>query len=108
MRELYEETQLCATIEDLLYVSESYDRQTDTHFTNHTFSARASGEALISNTDAHVVALKWVPREALAAQISVAVVRDPLMAFLSGNTSRYFGYANAGISIEFADASQSS
>ncbi len=107
VRELYEETRLSATVNDLLYVSESYDLAKQTHVTNCTFSASATGEPAISHHDAHIVGFQWAAAEALAQHITVAVVREPLIAFLSGKPSRYFGYANAGISIEFADASQS-
>lgn len=103
VRELYEETQLSATVRELLYVSESYDSITETHFTNCTFSVTAAGEPTISHADAHVVGLKWVPVEALGGHITAAVVREPLIAFLCGKPSRYFGYASAGISIDFAD-----
>lgn len=103
VRELYEETQLSVAVDELLYVSESYDPITETHFTNHTFSVTAAGEPAIPPTDAHVVAFKWVPPQDLAGHIRVAVVREPLLAFFSGKRSRYFGYASAGISIEFAD-----
>lgn len=107
VRELHEETRLPATVHELLYVSESYDLATQTHFVNCTFSATAVGEPAIPPHDAHIVDFKWVETKALVHHITVAVVREPLLSFLSGKPSRYFGYANAGISIEFADANQS-
>jgi len=107
VREIKEETQLSAVVDKLLYVSESYDPSTETHFTNCTFSVSAHGEPVLPPDDAHIVDFKWVAREALAAAITVAVVREPLLAFLCGEKFKYFGYANAGISIDFGDAAQS-
>lgn len=100
-REFAEETSLVISVGQLLYVSESYDG--DTHFTNVTFEVASEGEARISERDAHVVALDWVPYAELSSRLEIAVVREPLMAHLRGESSRYFGYAKAGISIVFAD-----
>jgi len=100
-REFTEETSLQITVEQLLYVSESYDGKT--HYTNATFSVTSSGEARLPQRDAHVVALQWVALADVGQRITVRVVRDPLLAHLSGQKRRYFGYAEAGISIVFAD-----
>jgi len=102
LRELREETGLDGTIVALAYVSESYDAET--HFTNFTFVANARGE--ISgphDTGDHVVDAAWVRFGDIRDRIEVAVVREPLEAFLSGDERRYFGYAEAGISIAFPD-----
>lgn len=104
-REFAEETGLRATAGELLYVSESYDRTTGDHFLNATFRVSARGEARAASHDAHVVDLAWVPRAELPALLSVAVVREPLLASLNGDPRRYFGFADAGITIEFADPS---
>jgi ADP-ribose pyrophosphatase YjhB (NUDIX family) len=101
VREVREETGLQAGCGALLYVSESYDGRTQ--FTNVTFAAQAEGEAAVPAHDAHVVAVEWVARGALAERITVAVVREPLLAYLRGEPGRYYGYAEAGISIEFFD-----
>jgi ADP-ribose pyrophosphatase YjhB (NUDIX family) len=102
-REFREETGLDVTVGALRYVSESYDRATSTHFLNVAFSVAAEGEPGVSGRDAHVVALAWVPRAELAARLSVAVVREPLLAHIADPSRRYFGFADAGITIEFSD-----
>lgn len=101
VREVREETGLDAAPGELLYVSESYDG--DVQFTNVTFAATAAGEPALPAHDAHVVAVQWVPRDEVASRIAVAVVREPLIAYLRGDARRYYGYAEAGISIEFFD-----
>ena len=100
-REFAEETGLHIAAGALLYVSESYDG--DTQFTNTTFAVSATGEPKVTLQDAHVVALEWVEEGRVAEKITVRVVREPLVAFLRGEGRRYYGYAEAGISIEFAD-----
>jgi 8-oxo-dGTP diphosphatase len=100
-RELREETTLDGTVRELLYVSESYDG--DTHFTNFTFAVDAQGDARIPDKDDHVVALEWVTLEELSERVTVHVVREPLLAVIGGSHRRYFGYAEAGISIVFPD-----
>jgi len=102
-REFREETGLEVAIERLLYVSESYDRATGAHFLNVTFRVAAAGEPESVAGDAHVVGLAWVPREGLGARLAVGVVREPLLAALAGDTRRYFGFADAGITIEFSE-----
>lgn len=102
VRELYEETGLHGTVRGLAYVSESYDGAA--HFTNFTFAVDAAGDPATSRTqDDHIVAVEFVPIAVLKGRIAVAVVRDPLVAFLEGNSSGYAGYAEAGISIVFPD-----
>jgi hypothetical protein len=86
-------------------LSESYDRRTGTHFLNVTFSVRSHGEPKGALDDAHIVAIEWVAREQVAGRLSVAVVREPLVAYLRGERRPYFGFADAGITIEFADPS---
>lgn len=102
LRELREETGLDGTIDRLAYVSESYDGLT--HFTNFTFAVSARGEISMPHVlDDHVVGAAWVGFDEVAARIAVAVVREPLIAVLRGSERRYFGYAEAGISIAFPD-----
>lgn len=100
-REFAEETGMSIRVGDLLYVSESYAG--DTHFTNVTFEVSSDGEPRLPQCDAHVVAFEWVPCAALARRLIVAVVREPLLAHLSGERGRFFAYAEADISIVFAD-----
>ena len=103
LRELHEETGLHATIVELCYVSESYDGET--HFTNFTFAADATGDPQPGRIEGdHVVDSAWTPIDEIAQRISVGVVREPLLAYLRGElNARYAGYAEAGISIEFPD-----
>ena len=122
IRELREETGLEGTLRELCYVSESYDG--DTHFTNFTFgvgvdpslslgAARSARGPSIPQDDIpiphddksrdHIHAVEWVPVASLAGRIAVAVVREPLLAYLRGDLKGYAGYADAGISIVFPD-----
>lgn len=100
-REFLEETSLTIEIGPVAYVAESYDGAT--HFLVCCFSVFTQGEAVLPAGDAHAVALSWVPRAEISAYVSVSVVRDPLLAHLGGNPARYYGYAESGITIEFAD-----
>jgi len=100
-REFAEETGLKISVGELLYVSESYDD--DIHFTNATFHVESDGDARLPQGDAHVVALEWVPLSELERRLTVRVVKEPLLTYLRGESRRYFGYAEAGISIVFAD-----
>jgi ADP-ribose pyrophosphatase YjhB (NUDIX family) len=102
-REFREEAALEIEVGNLLYVSESHDRATGAHFLNVTFAVTAAGQPQEVAGDAHVVALAWVPRAELAARVSVRIVREPLLAALAGEPRRYFGFDDAGITIEFAE-----
>ena len=104
-REVREETTLEVSVGPLRYVAESYDRATETQFVNFAFTVAATGEARVGPGDAHVVAIAWVPSAQLAQRLTVAVVREPLLRHLADPAERYFGFADAGISIEFADSS---
>lgn len=102
-REFKEETGLDVTVERVLYVSESFDRATATHFTNVTFAVQTGGEPTQPSGDAHAVECAWVPIEEVGKRLAVRVVREPLCSYLAGETRNYFGYADAGITIEFVD-----
>ncbi|HXP92522.1 MAG TPA: NUDIX hydrolase [Candidatus Binatia bacterium] len=102
-REFKEETGLDAHVERLLYVSESYDPRTATHFTNVTFAVSADGEPVQPSADLHAVECAWVPVEDVGKRVAVRVVREPLCSYLAGEARNYFGYADAGITIEFRD-----
>lgn len=104
-REVREETGLAIDVGELLFVSESYERASGTHYTNYTFTISAPGEPQLVAGDAHVVAVEWVPLAEVAERFSVAVVREPLIAYLRDERQRYWGYADAGITIAFADES---
>ena len=102
LRELREETGLEGRTQELCYVSESYDGST--HFTNFTFAVEADGEPQAPHVEGdHVVEAAWVATVDLPQRIAVAVVREPLLAFLRGDLPRYAGYPEAGITIEFPD-----
>jgi ADP-ribose pyrophosphatase YjhB (NUDIX family) len=103
IREFAEETALCVRVIRLAYVAESFDRATGTQFTNFAFIVESSGEPHLPPGDAHAVACEWVERSELAQRLVVAVVREPLLAYLADPRRQYFGYADAGISIQFAD-----
>ena len=101
VREITEETALIARVRRLAYVSESYDG--DVHFTNTTFEVDLTGTLQLPDGD-HVVEAEWVPIEALAERISVAVVRDPLIAYLANLLPEgYAGFHRAGVTISFPD-----
>jgi 8-oxo-dGTP diphosphatase len=103
IREFLEETGLRVRVEHLLYVSESFDRAGAMHVTNTTFAVRGDGEPKIAAHDAHAVELGWFTREELAQKLHIAVVREPLLAYLGGDRTRYYGFREAGVTIEFAD-----
>jgi ADP-ribose pyrophosphatase YjhB (NUDIX family) len=102
-REFAEETSLDVAVGPLAYVAESFDAATLTQFTNFTFVVEAAGEPRVPPGDAHTIACAWVPCSELAARLSVRVVREPLLAYLADPRAQYFGYAQAGITVEFAD-----
>ena len=51
----------------------------------------------------HVVECAWIPIEEIERRIEVRVVREPLLAYLRGESSGYAGYPEAGITVEFPD-----
>ena len=102
-RELAEETGLDGSVGDLRYVSESYDLAANVHYLNATFDLVAAGEPRVVD-DAHVVDVAWVPVARLRERIGVPVVYEPLLDNLLAPHRRYDGRADAGITIEFADA----
>ena len=103
VREWREETGIEAIAERVLYVSESYDRATGLHVLNVTFGVRAAGEPAVPAGDSHVVDMEWTPLARLRSRLNVAVVREPLLAWLAGDRRRYYGFFDARITIEFAD-----
>lgn len=101
VREVYEETGLSSIVQRLAYVSESYDG--DTHFLSTIFEIETSGTPRIPQAGDHVVETQWCPLDHLPARLEVAVVRDPLLAYLR-NRTQYFGVHEAGITVEWPDA----
>ncbi len=109
VREVLEETGLHVEARELAYVSESYDG--DVHFLNAIFVVVAMScfdklrvtprERTTQGAD-HVVAVEWVAIEEIASRIVVGVVREPLLAYLSGRLERrYVGFHEAGITIQW-------
>jgi ADP-ribose pyrophosphatase YjhB (NUDIX family) len=103
IREFAEETGLTVRVKGLAYVAESFDWATATQFTNFAFHVEGAGEPRVPAGDDHAVASQWVRRAELAEHLTVRVVREPLMTYLADPQRRFFGYPEAGISIEFAD-----
>jgi ADP-ribose pyrophosphatase YjhB (NUDIX family) len=104
VREFREETGLRVHAEKLAYVSESYEGEE--HFLNVTFLVKVSEGAQDDGPgapdDDHVEALEWVPFSQVRERIAVAVVREPLLAYLAGVLERrYAGFHRAGITIEW-------
>jgi len=102
-REFLEEVSLAVAIERVAYVAESFDRSTQTQFTNVAFVVNGKGEPRLAAGDPHAVGFEWVARSELAGRLRVAVVREPLLDFLAGGSRGYYGFADAGITIEFFD-----
>jgi ADP-ribose pyrophosphatase YjhB (NUDIX family) len=103
IREFAEETSLVVRVVRLAYVAESFDAGSATQFTNFAFHVEGRGEPRVPPGDAHAVDCGWFGRAELAARLSVGVVREPLLGYLADPRRQYFGYADAGITIEFAD-----
>jgi ADP-ribose pyrophosphatase YjhB (NUDIX family) len=116
VREVLEETGIAVQPREVAYVSESYDR--DKHFLNVTFlldedsddtlqHAQGDTDAIADAPDDHVVAVEWVPIVAVAERMTIAVVREPLVAFLRDELPRrYAGFHSAGVTIEWPADSQ--
>lgn len=111
-RETLEETGLRATAGRLAYLSESYDTSgaEPVHFTSAvfhlTFDPAQASSAARQERDDHVTDVQWVPVGEIGARIVVPVVRDPLLACLSGRLPQaYAGYRDAGITIRWPSGS---
>jgi 8-oxo-dGTP pyrophosphatase MutT (NUDIX family) len=102
-RECVEEAGLFVEVLGLRYVAESYDSATQTHFASFIFGMTSAGTPTPGSEDPHVVACEWVPIADLRERLTVAVVREPLLEHMLDPRKRYFGYAEAGITIEFRD-----
>jgi ADP-ribose pyrophosphatase YjhB (NUDIX family) len=109
VREVFEETRLHVGAADVAYLSESYDG--GTHYLNVTFNVMPLQAARSTQDDKgeddHVVAVEWVALSEVAERIVVAVVREPLLAYLQGDLPRrYAGFHRAGITIEWPRGSR--
>jgi ADP-ribose pyrophosphatase YjhB (NUDIX family) len=104
IREFAEETGLTVRVNGLAYVAESFDSSTQTQFTAFCFRVAGDGEPVLPLDDPHVRDCRWVELHELPELLEVRVVREPLLAYLADRQPRYFGFAEAGITIAFADA----
>ena len=102
-REFDEEVSLSIEIDGIAYVAESFDRSTETHFTNVAFNVRSTGEPQLRPADLHAVDFAWVNREDVGERFIANVVRIPLLDYLSGGRRGYYGFSDAGITIQFND-----
>jgi ADP-ribose pyrophosphatase YjhB (NUDIX family) len=102
-REFREETALHVEVGSVRYVSESYDRATDTHFLAVAFTVEADGDPALAGDDPRIAEVCFVPLGELASRLRIDVVREPLLAYLRDPHANYHGYADAGITIEFPD-----
>ena len=113
-REVFEETGLRVEVRELAYVSESYDG--DVHFISIAFRvepapseveepALSEDEGRVPAGDIkgdHVVGVEWVAVERVREHVGVAVVREPLVAYLAGALPRHYAAVHdAGITIEW-------
>ena len=111
-REVCEETGLHVRVGKLAYVSESYDGET--HYLSACFhvdlvSVSSTFDAPLADKvrKDHVVAWDWVALDQLTERVVVAVVREPLLAYLRGElVQRYAGFHEAGITIEWPPDSE--
>ena len=104
VREFAEETGLAIAVHDLAYVAESFDASTEMQFTAFCFRVSGAGEPQLPPDDLHVRAVRWVTRAELDELVRLRVVREPLFRYLADRQPRYYGFAESGITIAFADA----
>lgn len=98
LREVHEETGLCARIVGLRYVSESISPK-GVHVVNHTFGIEAEGtpHAPKAGTD-HIHEVAFVPIPSLRTRLGARVLWEPLFAYLcDALPMRYVGYAKGDI-----------
>lgn len=104
VREVREETGMLVRAGELAYVSESYAG--DVQVLNATFHVAIESQGEPSIAPDHIVEFAWVPHERLAERIVVAVVREPLLAYLRGELpARYAAFHDAGITIQWPNDS---
>lgn len=102
-REFDEEVSMPVEIRKIAYVAESFDRSTQTQFTNVAFVVQSDAEPELRAGDLHAVEFAWIPRAEIAERLVVDVVRTPLLGYLEGRDAAYYGFAESGITIEFND-----
>ncbi|HUZ49950.1 MAG TPA: NUDIX domain-containing protein [Candidatus Dormibacteraeota bacterium] len=99
-REIFEETSIRARCGDLAYVNESYDR--DRHIIAAIFHVDVEGQHVrIPTLGDHVVAAAWVALDRIGGLAMAEIVRRPLLAYLRGDATRYYGAAQADISVDW-------
>ncbi len=98
LRELREETGLIGRVRKLAYLAESYDGERS--FINAVFRVEANGKPRLPARGDHVTGAIFVPRQGLREYLAIAVVREPLLAFLRDGHA-YTGFAQAGVSVRW-------
>ena len=101
VREIQEETGLTAHVVEFAYASESYDGET--HVVNLTFEVDVRGEPHVPESADHVTGAAWLTQAEIEERVKVAVVRDPLVSYLRGEERRYFGFHDAGVTIQWLE-----
>ena len=106
VRECYEETGLVVRCGELLYMSESYDG--NTQYLNSTFAIEGEGVPRVPERDDRVVAVEFVAIADIATRMAVAVVRETLLATLRNpGERRYFFFPSADVSVRYGRSRQS-
>jgi 8-oxo-dGTP diphosphatase len=100
VRETLEETGLRADVRELAYVSESYDGEQ--HVVATIFHIEVEGEMTTPRAGDHVAGAQWASIGSLAQLITVDVVREPLLHYLTTGT-RYYGTHRAGVRVVWPD-----
>ncbi len=99
-REIFEETSIRARCGDLAYVNESYDR--DRHIIAAIFRVDVEGrDVRIPAVGDHVLAADWIALDRIGELAMAEIVRRPLLAYLRGDATRYYGASHADISVEW-------
>lgn len=103
VREVFEETGYRARVAELAYLGESYDG--DVHVLNATFRIEiddALAPPAAAGDGDHVAEVAWVREGDVGARIAIAVVREPLLAYLRGElVRRYAAFHDAGVTIRW-------
>lgn len=100
VREMFEETSVHARCGGLAYVNESYDRSR--HIIAAIFRVDVECQNLrVPTVGDHVVAADWVSIDRIGELAMAEIVRRPLLAYLRGDATRYYGTAQADISVEW-------
>ena len=100
VREVREETGYAARVERFAYLNESHDD--GTHFVSVAFEIAVEGTLQTAQSGDHVCEAGWYPVAELGDRLRVAVIREPLLAYLR-QRERYFARHEAGVRIRWDD-----